>query len=170
MEYLMTYGWSILIIAVVVAALFSLGVFNAGAGGGASSCIGVAGYQCSSPVLSTTGTLSATLGQIGQTITVNAIACTNSTGSPQWQPLSSSVTLGSTQTSSFSFSCPSAGLGTLGSKFMGYLWIGYSAQGQYIKVRIGQVKLAATTVSTPYNTIWLWTAQRQLELVAQLIL
>jgi hypothetical protein len=29
MEYLMTYGWAILIIAVVLAALFSLGVFNA---------------------------------------------------------------------------------------------------------------------------------------------
>ncbi len=28
MEYLMTYGWAILIIAVVLAALFSLGVFN----------------------------------------------------------------------------------------------------------------------------------------------
>ena len=29
MEYLMTYGWAILIIAVVLAALFQLGVFNA---------------------------------------------------------------------------------------------------------------------------------------------
>ena len=28
MEYLMTYGWAILIIAVVLAALFGLGVFN----------------------------------------------------------------------------------------------------------------------------------------------
>ncbi|MEM3202167.1 MAG: hypothetical protein QXY21_00685, partial [Candidatus Micrarchaeaceae archaeon] len=28
MEYLMTYGWAILIIAVVLGALFSLGVFN----------------------------------------------------------------------------------------------------------------------------------------------
>ncbi|MCL4389136.1 hypothetical protein M1397_00795, partial [Candidatus Marsarchaeota archaeon] len=28
MEYLMTYGWAILIIAIVVVALFSLGVFN----------------------------------------------------------------------------------------------------------------------------------------------
>ena len=28
MEYLMTYGWAILIIAIVLAALFSLGVFN----------------------------------------------------------------------------------------------------------------------------------------------
>ncbi len=31
MEYLMTYGWAILIIAVVLAALFQLGVFNTGA-------------------------------------------------------------------------------------------------------------------------------------------
>ncbi|MCL5239337.1 MAG: hypothetical protein M1286_02610, partial [Candidatus Marsarchaeota archaeon] len=30
MEYLMTYGWAILIIAVVLGALFQLGVFNAG--------------------------------------------------------------------------------------------------------------------------------------------
>ena len=28
MEYLMTYGWAILIIAVVLAALFSLGITN----------------------------------------------------------------------------------------------------------------------------------------------
>ena len=28
MEYLMTYGWAILIIAVVLGALFSLGIFN----------------------------------------------------------------------------------------------------------------------------------------------
>ncbi|MGC8710478.1 MAG: hypothetical protein ACP5RF_02620, partial [Candidatus Micrarchaeia archaeon] len=29
MEYLMTYGWAILIIAVVLGALFQLGIFNA---------------------------------------------------------------------------------------------------------------------------------------------
>ncbi len=28
MEYLMTYGWAILVIAVVLAALYSLGIFN----------------------------------------------------------------------------------------------------------------------------------------------
>ena len=30
MEYLMTYGWAILIIAVVLAVLFQLGVFSGG--------------------------------------------------------------------------------------------------------------------------------------------
>lgn len=41
MEYLMTYGWAILIIAVVLAVLFSLGIFNANTYGGrahAGSC------------------------------------------------------------------------------------------------------------------------------------
>ena len=33
MEYLMTYGWAILIIAVVLAALYSLGLFNSAAWG-----------------------------------------------------------------------------------------------------------------------------------------
>jgi hypothetical protein len=63
MEYLMTYGWAILIIAVVLGALFSLGVF-----GGASllgnSCIAGPGFLCSSMALShTTGYLGVTLGQ-----------------------------------------------------------------------------------------------------------
>jgi hypothetical protein len=62
MEYLMTYGWAILIIAVVLAALFSLNVFNSGAQLG-TSCIGQPGYSCSSPVISQNGALSFTLGQ-----------------------------------------------------------------------------------------------------------
>jgi hypothetical protein len=61
MEYLMTYGWAILIIAVVLAALFSLNVFNAGAQLG-TSCIGQPGYSCSAPIISQGGTFSFTLG------------------------------------------------------------------------------------------------------------
>ena len=37
MEYLMTYGWAVVIIGVVLAALFSLGVFN-------SSMLGSEGF------------------------------------------------------------------------------------------------------------------------------
>ena len=66
MEYLMTYGWAILIIAVVLAALFSLNVFNAGANLG-TSCIPSPGFLCQSPVLSgSTGTISFTVGQNAQ--------------------------------------------------------------------------------------------------------
>jgi hypothetical protein len=47
MEYLMTYGWAILIIAVVLGALFSLGVFSGAALLG-TTCIASSGYLCTS--------------------------------------------------------------------------------------------------------------------------
>ncbi len=50
MEYLMTYGWAILIIAVVLAVLFSLGIFSGGSLLG-TSCVAVSGYLCQNPVL-----------------------------------------------------------------------------------------------------------------------
>jgi hypothetical protein len=40
MEYLMTYGWAILIVIVVVAALYSMGVFRLSGGVACSPCFG----------------------------------------------------------------------------------------------------------------------------------
>ncbi|MGC8652322.1 MAG: hypothetical protein ACP5UH_03690 [Candidatus Micrarchaeia archaeon] len=65
MEYLMTYGWAILIIAIVIAALFSLGVFSSASYMG-TTCIAESGFLCSKPVLSGT-TLTLTLGQYSST-------------------------------------------------------------------------------------------------------
>ena len=62
MEYLMTYGWAILIIAVVLGALFSLGVFS-GASLIGNACIAGPGYYCGSLVYTHGGTLSASIGQ-----------------------------------------------------------------------------------------------------------
>lgn len=68
MEYLMTYGWAILIIAVVLGALFSLGVFSSATLLG-NSCVAAPGYLCSGLTLAsgtpaaTNVTLSFTLGQ-----------------------------------------------------------------------------------------------------------
>jgi hypothetical protein len=50
MEYLMTYGWAILIIAVVLGVLFSLGVFSGSSLLG-TSCVAYAGYYCASPIM-----------------------------------------------------------------------------------------------------------------------
>jgi len=61
MEYLMTYGWAILIIAVVLGALFSLGVFS-GTSLLGTTCIASSGYYCSNLVLHG-GALSFTFGQ-----------------------------------------------------------------------------------------------------------
>ena len=61
MEYLMTYGWAILIIAIVLAALFSLGIFSSSSFTG-TTCIATSGFICASPVW-TGGILHVTLGQ-----------------------------------------------------------------------------------------------------------
>ena len=45
MEYLMTYGWAILVIAIVLVALYALGVFN-GTAFLHPSCIASSGYIC----------------------------------------------------------------------------------------------------------------------------
>ncbi len=87
MEYLMTYGWAILIIAVVLGALFSLGVFSGGNLLG-TSCVSSPGYLCSNPSLATTGQLSFTFGQnLGITIYNLEMACaatSNSAGLPNF--------------------------------------------------------------------------------------
>jgi len=85
MEYLMTYGWAILIIAVVLGALFSLGVFNSGALLG-NSCVAGPGYLCSSPIMDVNGNFMMTFGQsTGSAIYNVGMACaatSTSTGLP----------------------------------------------------------------------------------------
>ncbi len=63
MEYLMTYGWAILIIAIVLAALYVLGVFNGSAFVG-TTCTATSGALCTSPIASP-GNFIVTLGQVG---------------------------------------------------------------------------------------------------------
>ncbi len=81
MEYLMTYGWAILIIAVVMVALFSLGILGGNPLG--TACLSLSGYTCQSAVLHSGG-LTVTLGQAtGSTwYTTNLI----------WVPQGSSIT------------------------------------------------------------------------------
>jgi len=49
MEYLMTYGWAILIIAIVMVALFALGILGNPL---SSSCTPQTGYLCQTPIAS----------------------------------------------------------------------------------------------------------------------
>ncbi len=76
MEYLMTHGWAVLIIAVVLVALFALGLFSINPATNANTCVPISGYECASPVLDhATGDIVATIGQSSGTdwTTVNLI-------------------------------------------------------------------------------------------------
>ena len=75
MEYLMTYGWAILIIAIVLGALFGLGILN-GSAFTLTSCLPQPGFLCQTPSLGTSGNLSFTFGQsTGSTIYNIAFGC-----------------------------------------------------------------------------------------------
>ena len=80
MEYLLTYGWAFLIIAVVLGAMFALGIFNPGQFVG-SECFLPAGFSCLSFVLSTNGQLVVNLEQATQSpLNITGFNCTqNST-------------------------------------------------------------------------------------------
>jgi hypothetical protein len=96
MEYLMTYGWAILIIAVVLAALFGLNIFNSGQLVG-SSCIAATGYLCKSLTFIVSGTsdvLSFTFGQnTGDTVYNVGLGCAAGIGTQGLPNPSSSITL-----------------------------------------------------------------------------
>jgi len=82
MEYLMTYGWAILIIMVVLAVLFYLGVLNP-SGLTPNQCTFPAGVTCVTYKLEAiTGKLNLDIGQgTGKTIRVDGVFCTSNSTS-----------------------------------------------------------------------------------------
>jgi hypothetical protein len=133
-EYLITYGWAILIMAVVLSALFFLGVFNPGIFAG-QECLLPAGFSCSSFYLYPNGMLSLNLLQVTQSpINVTAIGCsTNQTilnMQAPYNPPSNQIymPIGSNYTFTlFCYQGNSVYTGKIGSLFDGYLVINYTS-------------------------------------------
>jgi hypothetical protein len=137
MEYLMTYGWAILVIAVVLGALFQLGVFSS-ATFGPQGCIGQPDFSCTSATMNALGYLTVDVGS-AVNITVTGVSCTSTNVAPSsfLTPATTPVmTQGQTATVSFSCSLPTNGV--IGTPFSGYLWLQYDYAGQ-----TGLVSLAA---------------------------
>ncbi|MEM3215705.1 MAG: hypothetical protein QXS17_02200 [Candidatus Micrarchaeaceae archaeon] len=131
MEYLMTYGWAILIIAVVLGALFSLGVFSSSSFLG-TACIPQSGFLCSNPT-ATPNTLIVTVGQATgvswssvtfcflPTGTVPPSTCTTS------YPTNSVASLASGQTIPVTFSNVGTAIpSSIGAGFSGQIWATYN--------------------------------------------
>ena len=148
MEYLMTYGWAILIIAVVLGALFSLGVFGNLLG---NHCVTTPGWSCISATLSSsTGVLTMSIGQAtGSTIYIQGAACAttaSSSGFPAFgavgvgtygaptvggAAISASAPATVTNGQTFTLAVPcytssSAPSYTLGQAFTGFVWLNYT--------------------------------------------
>lgn len=173
MEYLMTYGWAIVIIAVVLTIIYSLNVFNPTP---PTACIGVPGYSCSNPLISSAGVLSFTLGLAPgaavynvlfscvaptnvnpSTITYNPIAANDmgqtAVTSPTTASAYNSIIGGAGTTVSISkIQCYSSGstpaiLPSIGTSFSGAIWMAYTSAGtgglNYVKIATFSAKASS---------------------------
>ncbi len=105
MEYLMTYGWAILIIAIVLVAFFGLGLFKSPVG---TTCRAVSGFVCSSPVFSG-NVLSVSVGQgSGSSWTLTSVFMNGSSITGSISGSYSGSTLASGQLLPVTFTIPAA--------------------------------------------------------------
>lgn len=133
MEYLMTYSWAFLVIALVLVTLFSLGLFNPSSVV-SSQCILPAGLSCSSVFMVSNGLASINLLQATLTpINLTAWGCnTNSTvahmATPN-NPPSNQIKMQIGANYSFGVQCYAGGSAysaNPGSVFQGYLILNYT--------------------------------------------
>lgn len=127
MEYLISYGWMILIIAVVLAALYFLGIFSPNSLA-TSSCVLPGQFSCSIAAFGTNGGLQLNVGQYTQSqVTITSIGCsTNQTANYQTSE-SQNLNVGSNATFvAQCYSGSSAFNGSIGSIYHGYLIINYT--------------------------------------------
>ena len=132
-EYLTTYGWALILLAVALVALFELGVFNTGNFIN-TSCIFQADLQCQTALLYSNGTAIVNLEQNTQSaIVVTALGC-NDNGiieglAAPYNPPSNEVTL--QIGSNYTFYVPCYENGTLvsltpGQVYRGYILVNYT--------------------------------------------
>lgn len=75
MEYLMTYSWALLVVALVVATIFALGLFNPGAFVG-TQCVLPAGLACTTVYIVSNGVLTLNFQQVTlNPINLSAFGC-----------------------------------------------------------------------------------------------
>jgi hypothetical protein len=152
MEYLMTYGWAILIIAVVLGALFQLGVFNKNSYA-PIGCIPQSGFLCSNPVLSTSGVLTVTVGQaIAQQLSNVNVYFVPSGGTLSNAASASIGTLNMGQKATVQLQLPTGspypGSYTLDTPLTGYIYLGFTAYGASQTVKIGTLTTKVQSTST----------------------
>ncbi len=144
MEYLMTYGWAILIIAVVLGALFSLGVFSGSSLLG-NACIAGSGFLCQSPVYNHANDLITV--QIGQNTGTTWVTA-NFVFAPEGTPTVGGIPnlVGTIGTNTFTNSLIVATVGQV-----------VPGQTQYIALPVNALGTGWGGTSTPANTVTVGT-------------
>lgn len=131
MEYLLTYGWAILVISIVLSAFLYLGVFNSGTFVN-SQCIAQADFSCLTAQMTPNGQITFNVQQNTMTnINVTAVACNATVSYAGMQSLSpqASMSIGSNRTFSGLQCYTSKGAafsGSVGTVYTGYIIMNYT--------------------------------------------
>lgn len=133
MEYLMTYGWVILVAGIALTAIFALGLFNPSKFV-SNECLLPAGFSTTGLQLSQGGTLNMSILQVTQsTINVTAIGCARNisvANMKEFSPAANEIQIAIGGNYTFSVPCEYAN-GTAiqnspGTAFSGYVAINYT--------------------------------------------
>ena len=128
MEFLMTYGWAILLIAVVIGVLFQLGVF---AGPQLPFvCLGNPSFLCANETFGSSGGLTITFGYTsGPPITITGLACNVTQAVPPKLPSveSSNMNITPGETTRLVFQCPVGVQQKIGQGTPIELWFYYTS-------------------------------------------
>jgi len=131
-EYLMSYGWMILVLLAVVAAFFYLGVFTPQQ---PKSCTFPTGFTCYEYDLAPNGTLTLDLGQaLGKPITVYGVGCSTS-ATPAYTMLASPAIVRSGGHLLVTNVTPITCTGGVTPSFKGKIFINYTLQGSNLVPR-----------------------------------
>ena len=159
-EYLTTYGWAILILAIVLSALFSLGVFKAN-NYTPSECLISSGFTCGSYALGSDGSFSLNLQQSTSTpINITSFGCaqngttSNTVMRKPLNPPSNQIFLPVGGNVTIVMNCYTGNgifTGSIGTQFAGTLIVNYTNDFTNVpNVALGKVvaKVAASKVTT----------------------
>jgi len=146
MEFLMTYGWAVLILMVVIAILYYLGVFSPSP---PRSCVFPAGFTCYEFEVYQNGSLYLDVGQAtGKMVTVTAVGC-GVTGDIRWTTVNDVVVRSGTHANVTGLAGAPCG-GASASSFRGSAILNYTVSGSGLTARsvTGSVSAPVTVVST----------------------
>ena len=150
LEYMMTYGWAILIIVIVAVVLYSMGIFSPSSFLSFSGITGLSGFQPASAACASNGQMIVKLSNsFGYQVSINSINVTTSSGVSVTQPESATLNPGQTQEFLVFGICPK----TSGSSFSDTITVAYTEPSQPIPGPYSLSGTAKGTSTTPtYNT------------------
>ena len=150
LEYMMTYGWAILIIVIVAVVLYSMGIFSPSSFLSFSGITGLSGFQPASAACASNGQMIVKLSNsLGYQVSVSSINVTTSSGVSVTQPESATLNPGQTQEFIVFGICPKAS----GSSFSDTITVTYTEPSQPIPGPYSLSGTAKGTSTTPtYNT------------------